>query len=83
MPGQSPGWSHDPGGNIGAREMVIERQLAVVYRTRLIGLLTPHAPFQSCTVCQMAHGKIQGVDVFNNYLAELNRRDIYAATQDY
>ena len=30
----------------------------------------------------MAHGNIQGVDVFNNYLAELNRRDIAPATRE-
>jgi carboxyl-terminal processing protease len=40
MPGQSPGWSLDPGGNIGAREMVTISILSG-YRTRLTGLLDP------------------------------------------
>ena len=48
--------------------------------TRLIGLLDPHQPFQICTVCQMIRGNIQGVDVFNNSLAELNCRDIATVT---
>ena len=40
MPGLSPGWPLEPGGNIGPREMVVT-PLSAGYRTRLTGLPGP------------------------------------------